>query len=64
VKKTKFLASVVHPRFIDSKAVAFAIHTYLTGDNLPRDRCNGKDSAIWVAEMALAAQDFDIIHDL
>jgi hypothetical protein len=34
------------------------------GDNLPSERCKGKDMAIRVAELALATPDFDIINDL
>jgi hypothetical protein len=64
VKKAMFLATAVHPSFIDSKAAACAMYKYLTGDNLPRERCKGKDTAIHVAEMALATQDFEIIQDL
>jgi len=59
-----FLASVVHPSFITSKADARAMYKHLTGDTLPRDRSKGKDSAILLAEMALATQDFDLISDL
>jgi hypothetical protein len=59
-----FLATVVHPSFIDSKAIACAMYTQLTGDHLPRDRCKGKDNAVIMAEMTLATQDFEIIHDL
>ena len=40
------------------------MYKYLTGDNLPTERCKGKESAIRVAEIALATQDFDIIQDL
>jgi len=61
VKKATFLATTVHPSFIDSKAVACAMYKFLTGDNLPSERCKGKDHAIWVAEFALATRDFDII---
>jgi hypothetical protein len=64
VKKAMFLSTTVHPSFIDSKAAACAMYTYLTGDNLPRERCRGKDNAIQVAEIALATQDFEIIQDL
>ncbi len=53
-KKTTFLATVVHPSFIDSKAVACAMRKFLTGDNLPSKRCKGKDMDIRVAELALA----------
>ena len=64
VTKTMFLATVVSPSFINSKAAACAIYTYLTGDLLPRERCKGKDDALVVAEVALAAQDPDTIPDL
>ena len=64
VKKAMFLATIVHPSFIDSKVVACAMYNYLPGDNLPRDRCKGKDNDIRVAEIALATQDFEIIQDL
>ena len=64
VKKAMFLSTTVHPSFIDSKAAACAMYKYLTGDNLPTERCKGKESAIRVAEIALATQDFDIIQDL
>jgi hypothetical protein len=40
------------------------MYKHLTGDTLPRDRSKGKDSAILLAEMALATQDFDLISDL
>ena len=40
------------------------MYKILTGDNLPSERCKGKDQAIRVAELALATQDFDIIQDL
>jgi len=58
------IAIVVHPSFINSRAVACAMYTHLTGDHLPSDICKGKDNALVVAEMALATQDFDIIQDL
>jgi len=64
VKKAIFLATTVHPSFIDSKIAACPVYKYLIGDNLPRDKCKGKDQAIQMAEMALATQDFDIIQDL
>ena len=35
VKKATFLATVVHPSFIDSKAAACAMYKFLTGNNLP-----------------------------
>jgi len=31
---------------------------------LPREQCKGKDDALVMAELALAAQDPDMIHDL
>jgi hypothetical protein len=49
VKKAMFLATIFHPSFIDSKVAACAMYNYPTGDNLPRERCNGKDNAIQVA---------------
>ena len=64
MRKATFLATIVRQSFIDSKAVACAMYKYLAGDNLPRERCKGKDNAIRVAEIALATPDFDIIHDL
>ncbi len=64
VKKALFLATVVHPSFINSKAGACAMYKHLTGDHLPRDRCKGKDNALVTAEIALATQDFGIIQDL
>ena len=64
VKNATFLATDVHPSFIDSKAVACAMYKLITGDNLPSERYKGKDMAIRVAELALATQDFDIINDL
>jgi len=59
-----FLATVVSLSFINSKAVACAIYTYLTRDLLPHERYKGKDDALVVAEVALAAQDPDTIPDL
>jgi len=64
VKTAIFFATVVHPSFIDSKAAACAMYRHLTGDHLPLERCKEKKSAIIVAEMALASQDFSIIQDL
>jgi len=64
VKNTLYLATVVRPSFIVSKAVACAMYMHLTGDHLPIDHCKGKANAILVAELALATQDFDIIQDL
>ena len=49
VKTTTFVATAVHPGFIDSKAAACAMYKFLTGDNLPSERCKGKDFAIRVA---------------
>ena len=63
VKKAIFLATVVHPSSIDSKASACAMCKHLTGDDLSLERCKWKKSAIIVAEMALASQDFSIIQD-
>jgi hypothetical protein len=60
-----FLATVVRPSFIVSKAAACAMYMHLTEDHLPIDHyCKGKTNAILVAELALATQDFDIIQDL
>jgi len=42
VKMVVFLATTLHPSFIDSKVVACAMYDYVTGDNLPRERCRGK----------------------
>ena len=64
MKKALFLANVVHPSFIQSKAAACAMYHHLTGDHLPRDRCKGKDNAVIMAEIALSTQDFDLIQDL
>jgi hypothetical protein len=64
VKKAVFLATVVRPSFVQSKAAAVSLYKFLTGDILPRERCKGKDHAIVMAEVALAMQDFDIIQDL
>ena len=64
VKKALFLSTTVNPSFIDSKAAACAMYNYLTGDHLPRERCKGKDNAMDMARLALASQDFDIVHDL
>ncbi len=64
VKKALFLATVVRPSFINSKAVAIAMSKHLIGDILPRDRCKGKDVAVAMAELALATQDFDLIQDI
>jgi hypothetical protein len=64
VKKALFLATVVRPSFINSKAAAIAMFKHLTGDILPRDRCKGKEAAIAMAELALATQDFDLIQDI
>jgi hypothetical protein len=64
VKKAVFWVIVVNPSFIHSKAVACAIYKYLTGNLLPRERCKGKDDVLVMAEVALATQDPDIIHDL
>jgi hypothetical protein len=62
VKKTLFLATVVKPRFINSKAAAIAMFKHLVGDILPRDTCKGKDAAIAMAVLALATIDFDLIQ--
>ena len=64
MKKAIFLATIVHPSFSDSNAVAYAMYNYLTEDNLPRKRCMGKDDAVQIVEIALAAQDFETIQDL
>jgi len=64
VKNTVFLAIVVNPNFIHSKAVACAIYKYLNGDLLPRKQCKGKDDTLVMVEVALATQDPDLIHDL
>ena len=40
------------------------MYKHTTRDNLPLERCKGKDSAIIVAEMALAIQDIGVIQDL
>ena len=39
---------VVHPSFINSKAVACAVYKSLTGDDLPSERFKGKDMTIRV----------------
>jgi len=59
-----FIARVVSQRCINSKADACAIYKYLNGDLLPRDRCKGKDDALLMAEVDLAAQNPDMMHDL
>jgi hypothetical protein len=64
VKKTVFFATIVNPSFVHSKAAACTIYKYLNGDLLPRERCKGKDDALVMAEVALATQNPDIIHDL
>ena len=63
-KTAMFFSTVVHPSFVYSKAAACAMYTHLPGDHLPRGQCKGKNNAIIMAEMALATQDFDIIHEL
>ncbi len=50
--------------YIQIRAAACAIFKHLTGDNLPRDRCKGRDNARVMAEMALATRDYDILQDL
>jgi hypothetical protein len=54
----------VSQRCINSKADACAIYKYLNGDLLPRDRCKGKEDALLMAEVALAAQDSDVVRYL
>jgi len=64
VKKALYLANVVHPSFIQSKAATYAMYHHFNADHLPRDRCKDKDNARIMAEVALATQDFDIILNL
>ena len=40
------------------------MYNYLTRDHLPRERYKGKDNAMDMARLALASQDFDIVHDM
>ena len=50
--------------YIQRLHASCAIFKHLTGDNLPRDRCKGRDNARVMAEMALVTQDYDILRDL
>jgi hypothetical protein len=59
-----FIARVVNPSFISSKAAAMAIYEYAIGERSPRDANKAKESAIRMAELVLSTHDFDIIQDL
>ena len=59
-----FLAIVMSPSSMQSNADACAIYKYLTMDLIPRERCNGKEDAMIMAEVALVAQDINMIQDL
>ena len=54
----------MQPSFIHSKVAACAIFKHLTCDNIPHDRCKGRDNVRVMAEMALATQDYDILQNL
>eukprot|EP00873_Tetraselmis_striata_P001256 jgi/Tetstr1/421520/TSEL_012467.t1 len=64
LRKALFVAHVVNPTFIKTKAAAQAIYEYITSDRLPKQRAAGHDHAILMSELALSCQDFDIIADL
>eukprot|EP00873_Tetraselmis_striata_P014883 jgi/Tetstr1/435147/TSEL_002607.t1 len=64
LRKALFLAHVVNPTFIKTKAAAQAVYEYITSDRLPKQRAAGHDHAILMSELALSCQDFDIITDL
>jgi hypothetical protein len=64
MKKFVFIAKIVSPSCINSKAAACVIYKNLNGDLLPRERCKGQDDALVMAEVALAAQDLDMMHGL
>ena len=64
VKRAVFFSTIASPSCIGSKADASVIYMHLKGDQLPHNKGRTEDSAILMAAMALATQDFDIAHDL
>ncbi len=41
-----------------------AIYEHITGESLTEDTCKARDYVVRMAELALLAQDFDIVQDL
>jgi len=62
--RKRFFSTTINPSFIYSKAATCDVYNYLTEDYLPRERRKGRANAMDMATLAMASQDFDVIHAL